>query len=201
MSNGDDEWAEQAQQYFAKNLFAEAGFCFQRARMPWWSSVAQTYKHRQDALRLADDDPIRLHSLRIVAQIFDHLATDGRGKEDEESLRLLFANAGECYAAVGEHPSAGVSFLNARKYTPSAYHYRMAGLFEEALDIIKNHRVDSDVADGITYAAKIVFTKRGDPVSLQYVAPCSAVFEAHIPSYTGRPGSFARIRMNTSTSS
>lgn len=167
VSNHDEEWAEQAQQYFAKNLFSEAAFCFQRARMPWWMTVAQTYKDRQEAIRLTEKDPSRLSKFNTIAETFDRLAREGRSKEDEESLRLLFSNAGECYAVVPEHFSAAVAFLKARKYTAAAWHYRMAGSFDEAVDVVKRYPVDSDVAENIKYTAKFVFTKRKDEISLQ----------------------------------
>ncbi|KAG9047262.1 hypothetical protein FS837_002665 [Tulasnella sp. UAMH 9824] len=166
VSNHDEEWAEQAQQYFAKNLFSEAAFCFQRARMPWWMAVAQTYKDRQEAIRLTEKDPSRLSKLHTIAQTFDRLAREGQSKEDEDSLRLLFANAGECYAVVPEHLSAAVAFLKARKYTAAAWHYRMAGSFDEAVDVVKRYPVDSDVAENIKYTAKFVFTRRKDEISL-----------------------------------
>ncbi|KIO30551.1 hypothetical protein M407DRAFT_20439 [Tulasnella calospora MUT 4182] len=166
VSNHDEEWAEQAQQYFAKNLFSEAAFCFQRARMPWWMTVAQTYKDRQEAIRLPEKDPSRFPKFHAIAQAFDRLAQEGRSKEDEESLRLLFANAGECYAVVPDHFPAAVAFLRARKYTEAAYHYRMAGSFDEAVDVVKRYPVDPDVAENVKYTAKFVFTRRKDEISL-----------------------------------
>ncbi|KIO30548.1 hypothetical protein M407DRAFT_20436 [Tulasnella calospora MUT 4182] len=160
--NQKTEWAEQAQQYFAKNLFSEAAFCFDRAGLSWWMAVAQTYKDRQDATRLGEEDPSRLPKFSKIAQAFDRLAQEGQSKENQESLRLLFTNAGECYTLASECISAAVAFLNAGKYTAAAYQYRMAGRFDQAIDILKRYGVDSDVAESITYAAKFVFTKRGD---------------------------------------
>ncbi|KAG8939076.1 hypothetical protein FRC04_007029 [Tulasnella sp. 424] len=164
--NHEEEWAEQAQQYFAKNLFSEAAFCFQRAGMPWWMAVAQTYKDRQEAMRLAEKDPSRSSKFREVAQTFDRLAQGGQSKEDQESLRLLFSNAGECYIVVPDHLPAAVAFLNARKYTAAAYQYRMAGCFDEAVYIVKRYTVDPEVAENIKYAAKVSYTKGKDTASL-----------------------------------
>lgn len=169
MRNHKGEWAEQAQQYFAKNLFSEAAFCFHRAGLPWWMTVAQTYKDRQEAIRLNEDDPSRLSKYSEIAQAFDQLAQEGRWKENQESLRLLFVNAGECYAVASQYIPAAVAFLKARKYTAAAYQYRMAGCFDEAIDILKRYTVDSDVAESIKYAAKFVFTRKGDFRSLQSV--------------------------------
>ncbi|KAG8957107.1 hypothetical protein FRC00_004466, partial [Tulasnella sp. 408] len=167
VSNREEEWAEQAQQYFAKNLFSEAAFCFQRALMPWWMAIAQTYKDRQEAIRLTEKDSSRLSKFSDVAQTFNQLAQEGQSKEDEESVRLLFANAGECYAVVEDHLSAAVAFLNARKYTATAHHYRMAGLFDEAVDIAKRYPIDPEVAENIIYTAKVEFTKKMDEFSLR----------------------------------
>ncbi|KAG8912744.1 hypothetical protein FRC00_003886, partial [Tulasnella sp. 408] len=164
--NHKGEWAEQAQQYFAKNLFSEAAFCFHRAGLPWWMAVAQTYKDRQEAMRLNEDDPWRLSKYSEIAQAFDRSAQEGKWKENQETLRLLFVNAGECYAVASQYIPAAVAFLKARKYTAAAYQYRMAGSFDEAIDILKRYTVDPDVAESIKYAAKFVFTRRGDVRSL-----------------------------------
>ncbi|KAG8931119.1 hypothetical protein FRC00_000874 [Tulasnella sp. 408] len=164
--NHKGEWAEQAQQYFAKNLFSEAAFCFSRADLPWWMAVAQTYKDRQEAMRLDEKDPLRLPKFSELAQTFDRLAQEGQRKENQESLRLLFANAGECYTVASKRIPAAAAFLKARKYTAAAYQYRMGGCFDEAVDVVKRHCVDPDVAEGIKYAAKFVFTRKGDVRSL-----------------------------------
>ncbi|KIO30552.1 hypothetical protein M407DRAFT_20440 [Tulasnella calospora MUT 4182] len=166
VSNLDEEWAEQAQQYFSKSLFSEAELCFERAGLVWWVKVAQAYKARQEAMRAAERDPSQLSEFLGVAQEFDHLAQEGQSTEDQESLRLLFANAGECYALLPDHVPAATAFFKARRFTAAAYHHRMAGCFDEAVEVVRHYDVDPDVAESIKYAAKFVFTTRRDIPSL-----------------------------------
>lgn len=164
--NHKGEWAEQAQQYFAKNLFSEARFCFLRAGLPWWMAVAQTYKDRQEAMRLDEKDPSRLPRFSEIAEAFDHLAQEGQPKENQESVRLLFANAGECYAVASKHILAAAAFVKAKKYSAAASQHRMAGSFDDGADFLTRHSVESDVAEGIKYIAKVVFTRGGKVHSL-----------------------------------
>lgn len=166
---GIDEWPIQAQEYFSNRLFLEASFCFKKAEMKWWADVAQAYHDRQEAMRLAEKHPNRLTAFLDVAQTFGRLVQERNTTEDSESLRLLFLNAAECYAILPDHASAANAFLRARRYTDAAYHYRMAGMFDEAIEVLNLHRIDPDLAESIIYAAKFVFTKRQDIPSLQSV--------------------------------
>lgn len=165
-TNVEDEWTEQAKEYFSKSLFLEAEFCFRKAGKGWWADVAQAYDHRQEAMRLPEKQTDRLSILSQVAQTFDHLAQEPGPDEDPESIRLLFSNAAECYIIIPEHEPAALAFLRAGKYNQAAYHYRMAGKFDEAVDVIKFHTVDRELAESVTYAAKFVFATRQDIPSL-----------------------------------
>lgn len=137
--------------------------------MFWWARVAEAYKDRQGATRAAEKDTSQLSRFIKVAQEFERLALEGQSKEDPGSLRLLWANAGECYAVLPDHVPAAIAFFKARKYTSTAYHYRMAGLFDKALEIVEHHPVDPDMAESIKYAAKFVFTRKRDIDSIQSV--------------------------------
>lgn len=167
----EDEWAIQAQEYFSKSLFLEAAFCFRKAKMTWWTDVAQAYGDRQEAMRLAENHPNRLPAFLEVARTFDHLAQEGNITGGSESSRLLYLNAAESYVVLFDHAPAANAFLKARRYMDAAYHYRMAGMFDEAIEVMKLHPIDPDLAESITYAAKFVFTKKKDIPSLQSVPP------------------------------
>ncbi|KAG9016354.1 hypothetical protein FRB90_003159 [Tulasnella sp. 427] len=150
----EDEWAEQAKEYFSKSLYLEAEFCFRKAQMSWWASVAQAYDRRQEAMQLPEKHPDRAVNLLEVAQLFDTLAQDPERTESPETIRLLFLNAAESYVVILDHVRAALAFRRAGKYTQAAYHYRVAGEFDEAIDVIKNHFIEPELAESITYAAK-----------------------------------------------
>lgn len=135
--------------------------------MNWWASVALAYGDRQMATRLPDKHSRRLSAFAEVAQNFDRLAQALGKSEDPNNALLLFINAGECYAVIPNHLSAAEAFYRGQKFTEAAYHYRMQGMFDEALDVIKTHPVDPDVARSIEYAAKLVFSRKRDVQSLQ----------------------------------
>ncbi|KAG8916691.1 hypothetical protein FRC01_002915 [Tulasnella sp. 417] len=160
------EWTKQARQYFSKSLYGEAAFCFTKAGMNWWASVALVYADRQVATRLPEKHPRRLAAFAEVAQNFDRLAQVSGRSEDPKNALLLFTNAGECFAIIPNHLSAAGAFFRGQKFTEAAYHYRMQGMFDEALDVIKTHPVDPEVARSIEYAAKLVFSRKRDVQSL-----------------------------------
>ncbi|KAG9047260.1 hypothetical protein FS837_002663 [Tulasnella sp. UAMH 9824] len=159
MDDPTDEWAAQAKEYFAKSLFWEAAFCFRKAEMSWWSNVAGAYANRQEAMGLAEKHPHRSTRFLEVAQTFDHLAQESDVAEDSESWRLLCLNAAECYAVHPDHERAANAFLKARRYTDAAYHYRMAGMFDEALEILRAQAIDPELAESITKAWQLCSSK------------------------------------------
>lgn len=136
--------------------------------MTWWADVARAYGERQAASKLSKNHSDRSNVLAKVATNFDNLARQAVETEYPENIRLLFLNSAEAYAMIPDHAIAAELFLKALKYTESAYHYRMAGLFDEAIEVVKRYTVDPSVAERILYAAKIVLAKRGDMASLQW---------------------------------
>ncbi|KIO30545.1 hypothetical protein M407DRAFT_20433 [Tulasnella calospora MUT 4182] len=165
-SSTPEEWAKQAQQYFSKRLFGEANFCFKKAGMDWWASVALAYADRQVASRLSEKHPRRRPAFLEVARNFDRLAQQAGSFDDANNAQLLFINAAECFIAIPDHASAAHSFFKGSKFTQAAYHYRMAGKFDEAIDVIKAHSVDAEIATSIEYAAKFIYTRKRDVPSL-----------------------------------
>lgn len=136
--------------------------------MEWWGRIAQAYADRQAASRLPEKSPRRLAGLAEVARSFDRLASQApEMSDDPKNAQLLFINAAECFAAVADHASAAPAFFNAQKYTEAAYHYRMAGDFDEAIKVVKTQTVEPRVAAGIEYAAKFEYTRKRDTRSLQ----------------------------------
>lgn len=203
VSSSPEEWSKQAEQYFSKGLFGEAAFCFKKAGEDWWASVALAYGDRQVANRLPEKHPRRVPAFTEVAKNFDRLAQLAENAANTKNTRLLFLNAAECFAILPDHPAAAEAFQKGHKFTEAAYHYRQAGMFDEAIDVIKNHKVDPKVASTIKYAAKFVYTRRRDVNSLQSVLhdPCGPLLPTKIPlPFIAKPGKFAKERTTLSTS-
>ncbi|KIO23210.1 hypothetical protein M407DRAFT_27279 [Tulasnella calospora MUT 4182] len=165
-TSSSHDWSQRAQQYFSKGLFLEAGLAFKNAGMDWWESVAAVYGERQATMRLPQQHQRFQSSFTRIAREFERLAECQEGLHNPITRCHLFLNAGECYAAVSNHWASASAFIRGKRYTEAAYHYRMAGSFEKAVDVISRYPVDPEVAESITYAAKLEFTKRGDMPSL-----------------------------------
>lgn len=125
------------------------------------------YGERQSTMRLPQHHFRRQSSFTTVAQEFERLAESPEGVDNPTTRNHLYLNSGECYAAVSNHGAAANAFMNGKRYTEAAYHYRTANSFEKAVEVINHHHVDPEVAESITYTAKIVYTKRGDALSLR----------------------------------
>ncbi|KAG9016355.1 hypothetical protein FRB90_003160 [Tulasnella sp. 427] len=166
VSSSSEEWSKQAEQYFSKRLFGEAAFCFKKAGEDWWASVSLAYGDRQVASRLPEKHPRRLPAFAEVARNFDRLAQLAVNSEAMQNARLLYLNAAECFAILLDHEAAATAYRNAHKFTEAAYHYRRAGMFDDAIDVITCHKVDENVATSIKYAAKFVYARRRDEKSL-----------------------------------
>ncbi|KAG8937366.1 hypothetical protein FRC00_006484 [Tulasnella sp. 408] len=160
------EWSNRAQQYFSKGLFFKAALAFKNADMNWWERVAIAYGDRQVAMRLPQQHIGLQSAFTKVAREFEHLAESPDGVDNPTTRCHLFLNAGECYATVLNYAASARAFVRCEKYTEAAYNYRMAGCFDEAIGVINQYPVNPDVAESITYTAKIVYAKERDEASL-----------------------------------
>lgn len=163
------EWLERARHFFLERMFSEASFCFRKAGMGWWAAVASAFEVHRVAFQSleADPDPQRHFTLNNVAQEFYELAVSAENRGEVRNSRPLFLKAAECSAVTTNHGVAAKAFFKLEEYTKSAYHYRMAGMFDDAVQIVNAHAVEPAVAESITYAAKIVYAKMNDIPSLQ----------------------------------
>lgn len=203
VSSSSEEWSKQAQQYFSKGLFGEAAFCFKKAGEDWWASVALAYGDRQVASRLPERHTRRTPAFTEVARNFDRLAQLAGNADNAKNAQLLFLNAAECFAIIPDHAAAAEAFYKGHKFTEAAYHYRRAGMFDEAVDVINAHKVDAEVASSIKYAAKFIYTRRRDVQSLQYAFNdlIFTLLTANIiPPFIVKPGRYVKEKRILSTS-
>ncbi|KAG9044657.1 hypothetical protein FS837_007754 [Tulasnella sp. UAMH 9824] len=160
------EWSGRAQQYFSKGLFSKAAISFKNADMNWWGKVAIAYGDRQVAMRLPQQHIGLQSAFTKVAREFEHLAESPDAADNPATRCHLLLNAGECYAKVLNYAASARAFVKCERYTEAAYNYRMAGSFDEAIGVINQYPVNPDVAESITYTAKIVYAKERDEGSL-----------------------------------
>lgn len=86
----------------------------------------------------------------------------------EDRTVAYFRIAAECFEDGGEDLQAAHTYLEAREYTRSTELYRKLGNFDEAVDIVKNHReeIRPEVAANVTNVARLFYFKEH---KLEYV--------------------------------
>ncbi|KAG8905111.1 hypothetical protein FRB99_000675 [Tulasnella sp. 403] len=159
VASSAQEWEKQGKELFSKRNYAEAAYCFGKAGLPWWEEVALAYQDRHGAGVLAKDSPERRESFSSVAVRFVSLADRA---ELEDDRVLLYINAGECYMEANKHAEAGSAFLAGKKYTEATWHFRLAGRFDDAAEVIRGHGADinPELLEKVKYVIQIIYTKR-----------------------------------------
>ena len=138
---------------------------FQRAGLRQEKRVAYAFllRERADALPLdhrggAAGNAVRSEAFIKAADAFS-ASVPGALREEKRSYHR---NAGECYERGGDNKRAAESYLDAEQYDLSAKLFRKAGLFDEALDVVKNHedKMNESVVRSIVEVSKIQFLRQ-----------------------------------------
>ena len=164
MSSTPEEWAQTAHVLFSHRRYTQAAHSFDRAGLPREKDVACAYHLREQArMKPTIPRPADISS-RLKAYVAAAEAFIGSAKAAAHTKERLayYRIAAECFADVESHSAAAQTFLLASEYTRAAQHYRKAGLFDEAVAVIRAHREDipAAVSDKIIHVAKIhYFTK------------------------------------------
>ena len=76
-----------------------------------------------------------------------------------------------------DHTHAAQAFEKASKFTEAAQHYRLAGMFDETVSVIKNYgdAMDCSVAEKLTDVARYFYLERGD-LKFVTVFPCYSYY-------------------------
>ena len=139
---------------------------YERAAMPREKAIAYAYHLREQArgipVRNRAGDKERRNAYGKVAKAFLTSAgeTGATSREQSEYYRL----AAEAFLTLEDHAQAAQAFEKASKFTNAAQNYHRAGMFNELVAVIKNHRaaMDSSVAEKLTNVARYYYLERGD---------------------------------------
>lgn len=156
-----EEWAETAQSLFDHKRWSQAMRCYERASMFRERDVAHAYHLRQQALAIArGSDSVRTTAYTTAAQAFEKSALASTNETEVVAYNRI---AGDCYSAIGDHPKAGAAYRAAQEYAQSAQHYRKAGLFDSAVDVVSAHgdKIPEQEADSIMTVAKMHYLNKG----------------------------------------
>ena len=143
---------------------------YERAAMPREKAIAYAYHLREQArgipVRNRAGDKERRNAYEKVAKAFLTSAgeTGATSRERSEYYRL----AAEAFLTLEDHAQAAQAFEKASKFTDAAQNYRHAGMFNEMVTVIENHRAAMDplVAEKLTNDARYHYLERGD---LKYI--------------------------------
>ena len=159
-SSGKEEWAKAARSLFSKHQYSEAAEAFERAGLVQDRRIAWAYHLRE----LARSSPANARSKELSQSFAFGRAAEGfqiaaRGAEEPDNRQTYYRIAAECYISSGDSGKAGAAYRHAAEYTLSAQHFRRAGMFDEAIDVIKSYDSDvrPDVAQSIIEVSKLYY--------------------------------------------
>ena len=105
-------------------------------------------------------DPARAQAYTEAATAFQRSAAASTIQNEVLAYNRI---AGDCYAEIGDHAGAGAAYRAAKEFARSAQHYRKAGLFDNAVDVIRSHSnaIPKADAESIMTVAKLYYFNRG----------------------------------------
>ncbi|KAJ7743864.1 hypothetical protein B0H16DRAFT_1889844 [Mycena metata] len=153
------EWEEQGRKLFANKRYRQSKHCFERAFLPQQAAMAGAYYLRAEARNSSGGSSRRAVEARRTA--FLEAATAFVNCARETSTLAYFRIAAECFEDAGEDLSAAQNYQDAKEYTRSAELYRKLGRFDEAVDIVKNHKakIRPEVVANVTNVARLFYFK------------------------------------------
>ncbi|KAH8101588.1 hypothetical protein BXZ70DRAFT_933981 [Cristinia sonorae] len=154
-SSTPEEWAQTARTLFDNRRYAQAAHSFERAGLPRERNIAEAYHLRHQARsKTHASDGARKEAFLATAQAFLGSARAGGNTSDAQSYYRI---AAECFVVCEEHGDAAKAFLSASDYTQSAQHYRKAGMFDEAVNVVQTNKenIAASAAEKILDIAKI----------------------------------------------
>ncbi|KZT08927.1 uncharacterized protein LAESUDRAFT_811030 [Laetiporus sulphureus 93-53] len=148
-----------AQSLFRRKLYGLAMDDYMRGKRPREQRIAHAYSLREDARAMAAD---QLQAFRLAAHAFQNCAREAEDTNPDKYI--YFRISAECFLRGGDVGSAARQYLEARKYTRSAQLYREAGMFDEAMYVVRKHRshIQQEAAEGIVDVARMFYLGNGD---------------------------------------
>lgn len=146
-----EEWAKTGKELFRNQRYSQAMHCFERSGNTYERSIAEAYHLRQQA-RIQHSG--RKAAFTAAANAFCTCAEDSPSSiRKKDYLRM----AGDCYREADDFGRAAHAFLNAEEYNHASRFFRKAGMFDDAVDVIKTNRgsVDQALAEEIIDVAKV----------------------------------------------
>lgn len=165
-ASAPQEWAEAAHTFFKSKRWLPATEAYERSGLLRERDIAEAYYLRDQARLVAagsrSGDRARKLAFKKAGDAF-------RKSGDQASMgwaateRLsYFRVAAECYCQAEEYSRAARAYSLAQDFAMAAMTYRKAGLFDEAMAIIRGHArsIDPDVVKAITDVACLEYLRK-----------------------------------------
>ncbi|EJF58549.1 hypothetical protein DICSQDRAFT_172899 [Dichomitus squalens LYAD-421 SS1] len=159
MSSTAEDWAKTALSLFNNRRYMQAMHCYERAGLSRERAVANAYYLREVARTrpvIRGDNQSQTLAFLAAAEAFIASA-----REAVTEKKAYYRIAAQCYVDGGEDFKAAQAYALAAEYTLAAQHYRKAGKFEDAVDIIKVHRAEMqvEVVESIVDVSRLYFLR------------------------------------------
>ncbi|EPQ61193.1 hypothetical protein GLOTRDRAFT_135727 [Gloeophyllum trabeum ATCC 11539] len=150
-----EEWSKSGRSLFENKRYFQAMHCFKRAGMVRETAVAHAFYLRDQA---RSESASRRHgAFNEAAEAFVYVA-EAAGKD--ATKHAYYKIAAHCYLQGDDVEKAAQAFLSAKEYTSAAQGFRQAGMFNEAVAIIQNHRIENQAYQRILHAARLYYFQR-----------------------------------------
>jgi tetratricopeptide (TPR) repeat protein len=155
-----EEWAVQGRALFRSKRYSQAVHSFERALLPREAAIAQAYYLREKARVLASGTRQK-NAERAVAYDAAADAFVQCAKDAEKDAKAYYRAAGECYAQGGNDKRAAETYLAAEKFTEAAQYFRKGGFFDEAVEVVQQHRpsIDDHFAETLIDVARVIYLR------------------------------------------
>lgn len=132
--------------------------CYERALLPREKGVAYAYYLREQARKTPVNkqggNAAQVAAFALAAREFT-LAAEQAHKEKTTYHRI----AAECFVQAGDLARAAEAYYRATAFTLSAKHYRLAGMFDEAVKVVREERVEPSTAESILSVSKVHYLR------------------------------------------
>lgn len=159
-SSSPEAWSRTAYTLFNNKSYMQAEHAFERASLYREKAVAHAYFLRETARTVLDDSREtpgkRSQAFAIAAEAFARCA-----EKDHTDKLTYYRIAAECYVLSGDDLRGAEAYLCAAEYTLSALHFRKAGRFDEAIQVVTAYRdnMDAEVVNNVVGVSKLFYLK------------------------------------------
>ncbi|KAG6919462.1 hypothetical protein DXG01_005721 [Tephrocybe rancida] len=159
VTSSREEWASKGKELFERKKFLQAKHCYERASMTREMAIANAYYLRSEARKAPMGESRRVKEPRNQGFVTAANAFVACAQEAGKNRTVYFKRAAECYELGAEELRAAKTYLLGHEYDVAAKLFRKLGLFDEAVDVIKQNEehMQSDIVENIKEVARLYY--------------------------------------------